>query len=202
MANTDSLADLLRSLTEGPPGPLTLRDMLDHFGPRAIGAMLFAFSVPNMLPLPPGSSAVLGLPLILLSPQLALGVKSPWLPRFVAERTVDRQALARAFEKVIPRLERVEALLTPRLAFMFGPVGDRLIGLVCFLLSLVLILPIPLGNMLPAAAISVLSLGLTQRDGAAVLLGFLLAGASATVLILSAGAVVAAIRHLTQIFGV
>jgi hypothetical protein len=202
MAPADSLADLLRSLTEGPPGPIRVRDMVDHFGHRAFGAMLFAFSVPNLLPLPPGSSTVLGMPLVLLAPQLALGVKSPWLPRFVAERTIDRQTLARTFDKLIPRLEQVERLLTPRLPFVFGPVGDRLIGLVCFLLALVLILPIPLGNMLPAASVAALALGLTQRDGAVVLLGYLLAAASAAVLVLSASAVVVAIRHLTRFFGV
>lgn len=198
----DSLSELLQGLTEGPPGPVRVRDMVDHFGRRAFGAMLFAFSVPNLLPLPPGSSTVLGLPLVLLTPQLALGVTSPWLPRGVAERTIDRQTLKKTFDKIIPRLRKVERLCAPRLGFMFGPVGDRLVGLVCFLLAVVLILPIPLGNMLPAAAVAVFALGLTQRDGAMILLGYLLAGASAGVLVLSASAVMAAVRHLARFFGV
>jgi hypothetical protein len=202
VTQTDSLSDLLRGLTDGPAGPIRVREMVDHFGHRAFGAMLFAFSVPNLLPLPPGSSAVLGLPLVLLAPQLALGVKSPWLPRFAAERTVDRQALARGFSRIIPRLEQLERLLTPRLPFLFGPVGDRLIGLVCFILALVLVLPIPLGNMAPAGAIAALSLGLTQRDGALVLFGYLLACLSVGLLALSAHAAMVAIRHLIPILGV
>jgi hypothetical protein len=197
----DSLSELLQDLTEGPPGPVRVRDMVDHFGHRAFGAMLFAFSVPNLLPLPPGSSTFLALPLVLLSPQLALGVKSPWLPRRVAERTIERRTLKKTFDKIIPRLRQVERLCAPRLPFMFGPVGDRLIGLICFLLALVLILPIPFGNMLPAAAVAVFALGLTQRDGAMVLLGYLLTAISAGVLVLSAGAVVAAVHHLVRIFG-
>src|SRR4051812_44306620 len=111
MAPTDSLSDLLRGLAEGPPGRVSLAEMVGHFGPRAFGAMLFAFSAPNLLPMPPGTSAVLGLPLVLLAPQLMLGRKSPWLPRFVAGRTVDREALRRGFGKVIPWLERLERLL-------------------------------------------------------------------------------------------
>ncbi|OYX36377.1 MAG: exopolysaccharide biosynthesis protein exod [Caulobacterales bacterium 32-69-10] len=198
----DSLSELLQGLTEGPPGPVRVRDMVDHFGHRAFGAMLFAFSVPNLLPLPPGSSTFLGMPLVLLSPQLALGVKSPWLPRAVTERTIERQTLKRAFDRIIPHLRKVERLCAPRLSFMFGPIGDRLIGLVCFLLALVLILPIPLGNMLPAAAVAVFALGLTQRDGAMVLLGYLMTGISVGVLVLSASAVVAAVQHLARIFGV
>lgn len=202
MTPTGSLSDLLQGLTQGPPGPIRVREMVDQLGHRAFGALLFAFSVPNLLPLPPGSSAFLGLPLILLTPQLALGVKSPWLPRFVAERTLERSTLGRVFGKVVPHLKTVEKLSAPRLAWLFGPVGDRVIGLVCFLLCLILILPIPLGNMLPAAAVAAFSLGLTQRDGALVLLGYLLTAVSAAVLVLSAGAVVAAIHHLTRIFGV
>ena len=65
--------------------------------------------------------------------------------------------------------------------------GERLIGLVCTVLALVLILPIPLGNILPAAAVSVLGLALAQRDGALALLGYALAAASASVLVLAAG---------------
>jgi hypothetical protein len=200
-ARNAALSELLRGLTAGPAGPLRIRDMVDHFGHRTFGAMLFAFSVPNLLPLPPGSSTVLGLPLMILAPQLALGVRSPWLPRFMADRTIDRQTLGRAFDRLLPGLERLENLLAPRLGFVFGPLGDRLIGAVCTVLAVVLILPIPLGNMLPGASIAAFALGLTQRDGMMALLGYFLAAVSGGVLVLSAGAVAAAVRHLLQLVG-
>lgn len=41
---------------------------------------------------------------------------------------------------------------------------ECLVGLVCLLLSVVLVLPIPLGNVLPALAISLLALGVLARD--------------------------------------
>lgn len=194
-----SLSDLLRTLCAGPPGPVRIRDMVDHFGHRAFGAVLFIFAVPNCLPLPPGSSGILGLPLVIITPQLAIGARRPWLPRQVAERSLDRATLDKAFSKVIPWLERAEKLLAPRLGFMFGPIGDRLIGLVCFILSLVLILPIPLGNMLPAASISVFALALTQRDGVFALIGYAMSLASAGLLVLSAGAVVAAVEGVIKL---
>src|SRR3954467_1160378 len=91
-----ALSTLLSRLSEGE-GPLTVGEMVDHFGERAFGALLFAFSVPNLLPLPPGSSTVLGAPLLILAPQLMLGVKAPWLPRALKRRSVDRAVLAKAF---------------------------------------------------------------------------------------------------------
>lgn len=101
-----------------------------------------------------------------------------------------------AFSRLLPMLERIEQLSRPRLFFLFGPVGDRLIGLVCTLLALVLILPIPFGNLLPAFAIGTLALGLFQRDGVIALIGYASAATSAGVLLLTAGAVVAALRQL------
>lgn len=196
-----ALSEMLQSLCDGPPGPIRVREIVDHFGHRAFGAVLFAFSVPNLLPLPPGSSTILGLPLVLITPQLAIGARRPWLPRSVGDRTIDRSTLNQAFSKLIPSLERVERLLAPRLSFLFGPVGDRMIGLMCFLLSLVLILPIPLGNMLPAASVSVFALGLTQKDGLFALLGYLLTASSFGVLALSAATVYAAVEQLLKFFG-
>ena len=195
-----ALSDLLRSLCEGPPGPMRVRDMVDHFGHRAFGAVLFIFAVPNCLPLPPGSSGVLGLPLVIIAPQLAVGMRRPWLPKAVADRTIERATLTKLFGKVIPWLEKVEKLLAPRLEFVFGPIGDRFIGLICFLLSLVLILPIPGGNMLPAFAISIFALAMTQRDGVFALFGYALTGASAALLALSAGAVVRAVEGVIRMF--
>jgi hypothetical protein len=84
----------------------------------------------------------------------------------------------------------------PRLLFLFGAWGHRAIGLVCTLLALVLILPIPLGNMLPAAAVSVLSLALVQRDGFLALAGYALAALSAGVLVLAANLIA---RGLMQV---
>jgi hypothetical protein len=91
--------------------------------------------------------------------------------------------------------------MSPRWGIMFGPVQDRLLGLVCFALALVLILPIPLGNMLPAASISALALSLTARDGVLALIGYLLTAISVAVLALSAGAVTAAATQLLHMIG-
>ncbi len=195
-----ALSRLLSQLCEGI-GPLTVGEMVDHFGERAFGALLFAFSVPNLLPLPPGSSTVLGLPLLILAPQLMFGVNAPWLPKALKRRSVDRAVLAKAFSRLIPRLRQLERVTQPRLDVMFGDVGDRLIGLAITLLALVLILPIPFGNMLPAASVAAFSFGLVQRDGGMVMIGWLLMLASAAVLAFSVGAAIAAFRHLLQGIG-
>ena len=195
------LSTILRAILRTTQERITVGEIIDAFGHRAFGALLFVFAIPNLLPLPPGSSTVLSLPLLLISPQLVIGTRTLWLPRGLDRRSVRRADLAKAFAAILPRLERVERLMAPRLGFVFGSVGDRLIGLVCLALALVLVLPIPLGNLLPAAAIAGLSLGMTQRDGLIALIGYGIATASVVVLILGAKAVAAALDQLLRLFG-
>jgi hypothetical protein len=78
-------------------------------------------------------------------------------------------------------------------------VGERAIGVVCTILAIVLILPIPLGNILPALAVSALSFSLIQRDGAIALVGHALAATSAGVLVIAAHIIV---RAFQQFLGV
>lgn len=196
----EPISAVLRHILELDEERISVEEIADAFGSRAFGALLFAFAVPNLLPLPPGSSTVLGLPLVFLSPQVAIGMRHPWIPRFLARRTVDRTQLRTLFGKILPKLEKVERLLKPRLGIMFGLVGDRVIGLVCLLLSLILILPIWGGNMLPAAAVACLALGLTTRDGLIALIGYGLVAAGAAVIALGFGVTLAAFHKLMEMF--
>ena len=196
-----SLSTLLTGLPGAGDGPMRVEDFVAHFGPRAFGALLFVFSIPNLLPLPPGSSTFLSLPLLLLAPQLALGARKPWLPRALRDKTIDRNLLQSIAQRATPWVRRAERLTTPRLTFLFGRPGDVVIGAVCTLLAAVLILPIPLGNMLPAAAIAALSLSLIQRDGLLTLIGYATAAVSAGVLVLSGRLVLGAFDRLGAMTG-
>lgn len=157
-------------------------DLLEALGDRALGALLFVFAFPNVLPVPPGTSALLGAPLVFLAAQLAFARK-PWLPAWIAQRSMARTDFAALMRRVGPWLARAERLLRPRASALAVPPMEYLIGLVCLLLALLLVLPIPLGNMLPALAISLLALGILERDGLWVLGG--LAAAVAAVALVS-----------------
>ena len=196
------LSALLADIGDDPDPVVTIGEIVRRLGRRSFGALLFIFAAPNWLPLPPGSSTFLAAPLILLAPQIALGIHGPWLPRFVDRRTLRRKDLAGALSKLIPTLERIEKVSRPRLIFLFGPVGDRLIGLTVTLLSLVLLLPIFLGNMAPAAAIAAFGLALIQRDGVLALIGYAIAGVSVGLLVVGWNVAVAFIEHILRVVGI
>lgn len=193
---TESLSDVIESFGEDKRPVLTVGQMLDRFDSRAFGAMLLVFGLLNCLPLPPGSSTILSLPILLLAPQIALGQEIPWLPRKLIEHPLKRDDLRGLFRKLTPVVRRMELVTRPRLEFLFVPIGERLIGAVCTLLAMVLVLPIPLGNLAPGATVAVLSLSLLQRDGLLALLGYLMAAISVGLLALSAGVVAAAVERL------
>lgn len=196
------LSAILLEIAADPDPTVTIGEIVHRFGRRAFGALFFFFSAPNWLPLPPGSSTFLALPLVLLTPQAAVGIQGPWLPRFVDDREMKRANLAKALRKLVPFLQRVETFSRPRWGFMFGPVGDRLIGLTCFLLALVLLLPIPLGNMAPAAAIAALGLALILRDGILALIGYGIAGVSVGLLVIGGRAAILALNKLFEMLGI
>jgi hypothetical protein len=139
---------------------------------RAMGALLLLFAVPNALPTPPGTSGILGLPLLYLSVQMVLG-RLPWLPKIIAARSMARKDFATLVERVIPWLDRADKLMAPRLQWLCGPRAQQALGLACLVLAVVLFLPIPLGNMLPAFSICLIALGVLERDGLWILLGLM-----------------------------
>jgi hypothetical protein len=196
---TKSLSAVIAGFGEDLRPAITVGEMLDAFDSRASGAMLFVFGALNCLPLPPGSSTILSLPILLLAPQLAWGAGAPWLPRGLVERPLKRDDLRGLFRKLTPVVKRMELVTRPRLNWMIGTTGERLIGVLCTLLALVLILPIPLGNIAPGATVAVLALALLQRDGLLALLGYLMAALSAGLLVVSAGVVTVGVRAVVGV---
>ena len=153
---------------------VSIADLLAALQDRALAALLLIFALPNVIPVPPGTSALLGAPLLFLAAQLTLG-RQPWLPRVVTERSMLRAHFAAVIARAAPWLARAERLLRPRWRAACRPPAEYLVGAICLVLSLIVFLPIPLGNMLPALAICVLALGILERDGAWVLAGVLTA---------------------------
>ena len=196
-----ALSAVLRDISDDPEEEVTLGEVVHHFGGRAFGALLFVLAIPNLLPLPPGSTTVLGAPIAILAPQIAVGVRRPWLPRFLDRKPIRREWLRRAYDKVAPSLQRIEKVSSPRLLWLFSPIAVRLMGVALTALAFVLILPIPLGNILPSVTIGLFGLALVQRDGLLALLAYLLTAISAALLVVGFAAAWVALRHFLTVLG-
>lgn len=176
---------------------IAVNDLIFALKGRAIAALLLLFSFPNVLPSPPGTSGVLGLPLVYLSLQMMLG-RPPWMPAFIGNRSMPRSNFSAIVHRSAPYLARAERLLRPRLSVLTGATGARAVGGVCLILSIVLFLPIPLGNMLPALAICILALGTLEQDGVWIISGTVLGVLS---LVVVWGVIWAMIKAIVFLFG-
>jgi len=156
---------------------VSIGDLLSVMGDRAIGALMLVFALPNILPTPPGTSTILGTPLVILAAQLMLGMK-PWLPRFAVQRSMARTDFAALVDRAEPWLAPAERLLRPRLEVLVRPPAEYAIGAVCLLLAIILVLPIPLGNILPALAICILCFAIIEKDGLWGIVGLIVAALS------------------------
>lgn len=171
MNTSASMADLLLALaSDASRERISLGDIVQALQDRALAALILLLALPNVVPAPPGTSALLGVPLMLVSLQLMLG-RPAQLPHTMTRRSLPRRRFAETVRRITPWLARAEALLRPRLAALTGPAASRAVGGLCLLLSTTLALPIPFGNMLPALAICLMALGLLEGDGLWVLWG-------------------------------
>ena len=192
-----SLADSLQPLLHARKAELSVGEMIGRIetgdGP---GPVLFALTLPVLLPLPPGVSMLLALPLLMIAPQIVFGRRQLWMPSFLAHRTIKRERLAKLLHRVLPRLRRAEKLVRPRLRFLTGQIGARMVGVAATLIAIVLVLPIPFANFVPAVALALFALGLARRDGLLVLAGYGLTALAVVVIIFGAHWAVLGVRQL------
>ncbi|HEY0293124.1 MAG TPA: exopolysaccharide biosynthesis protein [Hansschlegelia sp.] len=194
-------SDVLRELGESDRERVSVGAILDAFGDRAFGALLLVFALPNALPMPPGTSAVLGAPLVFIAFQMMIGRPVLWLPRFITERSLKREDFATLAARIEPWIKRLERLLKPRAIALTSPIADRLTGAACFMLALILFLPIPFGNMPPAAAITAFALGMIERDGVAIAVGWFGTIASVAILFALGAGIFAFAAPVMRLFG-
>lgn len=177
---------------------ISVADLVAALGDRGFGLLLLLLTLPNAVPVPgPGLSAILALPAALLAAQMVVGLEQPRLPRRLQRWSFPRARVAAVLGHAVPSLERLERFLRPR-----RPVaGDRLVGVVCLLLALVLALPIPFGNVPVAWALILVALAVIERDGLAMVVG-MAAGAAAiawnVLLVIAGREAVAFFATLTQ----
>lgn len=189
-----AFSEVVEKIGERPGETLCLGEVVEAFGSRAFGPVMFFFALVNMMPWPPGGTTLTGAPLLLLSIELAGGREELWVPRWTGRASIKRPLFRKLNGRFRRGLKLTERLSKPRLHVLTGGAGQRLIGIACVFLSAVLVLPIWGGNLLPAVAVGFFSLGIMQRDGAAVLAGWILTAATVAVLFLAWRLIVAALN--------
>lgn len=157
---------------------IALGDLMEPLRRRAFGFLLLLLAVPNFIPVPLGIGGVMGVLVIALGLQMLAGLEHPWLPRWLARRTLSRTALRRFLARIAPVTRRLERICRPRLERLTMRPLTIASGLVMILLGLLLALPIPFTNYLFGAMLLAFAFALIERDGALLVLVWLATAAS------------------------
>lgn len=159
------LSEVFATLAEEADGPVTIAAIREALGDRSFATLLVFFSSLNLLPLPPGASVVLGIPIVIVAAQMVLGRRTAWLPGSILRKSIDADRFRAGARRVVPLLRRLETFVRPRYWPFWRRQGDRVIGVIAVILGIAVVLPVPLGNWLPAFASALVGLALSERDG-------------------------------------
>lgn len=155
--------------------PASLQALAEAHGPALQGSLLVLLAAPCALPVP-GVGTVLGVGIAALAVAMWRGQGAPCLPQRVAELELPGPWAQRVLDGLATAYAMAGRHARARLGPLAGP-GWRLAhAAVVGLMALIVVMPIPFGNVLPALALTLIGLGLVFRDGLAVVLGLLGAG--------------------------
>ena len=165
------LSEVFSAIARDANGDVSIGTIRDKLGDRSFAALLVFFAAINLIPVPPGASAFLGLPLLIVSLQMVYGSKRVWLPQVLTNRSISAGTFRSIMDRVLPRLIWIEQMIKPRYWPFRRRRGDRVIGIIALIMAVSITLPIPLGNWPPAFSTALLGLALSERDGILFALG-------------------------------
>ena len=160
---------------------LPMDELVRTFGERGFGALLLILGLLSaVIGVIPGTTTLLGVPILIIGVQLLFRQDELWLPGWILKRHIPRPAFAEAAAKLKGRLQLVERFSRPRLRFMSTDLSEALIGLMCMIWAAVLMLPLIGFNLFPSLIVAAFGFGLMQKDGVMMLVGWVGSAGMAT----------------------
>lgn len=165
---------LIRSL---PRTGITLSELVHRVGNDGLLILTALLTLVFLIPISiPGVSTVFGAAILLIGLARLLR-RELWIPARIAHKTIGTRKLRPVLRKALPLLHRLERVSRPnRIEWLVanGP-AERMNNASLILGAVLLMMPfglIPFSNTFPAVALLFFAIGLLQRDGVCVLLGY------------------------------
>ncbi|WP_420557778.1 exopolysaccharide biosynthesis protein [Roseovarius sp.] len=187
--DAETLLNEIDDLADGGD-TVSVGDVVDAIGGRGFGPIIFVTALLGASPLGgiPGVPTLFAVILILIAVQILFGRRSFWMPDRIGNRAVTDDRVARSVDKARPAAEWMDRHFGHRLEALTGRPAQLVAALV--VVGLCAMIPplevVPFAALIPFAAIALLGLAITVRDGVLMVVAFAA----------SAGALFAAIRFL------
>ncbi|MCH2037048.1 MAG: exopolysaccharide biosynthesis protein [Rickettsiales bacterium] len=175
--SAESISDLLVTVQNKyrDSERVSVDQLVNDLKERGFGILFIIFCAIPALPIPAqGIATILALPVMLLALQLIIGKDEIWLPQFIRKKSVGSGKVIKVTRMALPLMKRFEYLSRPRLLFMTRPLMERIIGVFVLLSSISMAMPIPFSNTIPSIGIVIMSLGMIEKDGLAIMGGMMI----------------------------
>ena len=168
------LADLARDV---PEAGIQLGELLDRLGQSGRLLVCMVLCVPFLLPVSiPGTSTPFAFLIVLVGIGVLLD-RIPWLPARLRSRHLEQSTAVKILTRGSRLFARLEKVAHPRLSLLtHGPTLGRVnaVALIGAAILLMLPLPLPLSNTIPAYSVVFLAAGTVERDGVLIAVGYVL----------------------------
>lgn len=167
--------------------PLTIGEILAETSERGFSLVIALLVLPFLFPMPPGFTGPLGLGCLLLSIQMAMGRRSPWLPKKIAQFQFPRRFVLQILQNLRRVTRVIEKIARPRLiALAKSQMTWQLNGLCISWLTILLMSPIPFTNPIPTVGILLFAVATLEADGLLMCISYALT-ALITLIVISIG---------------
>ncbi len=172
---SQTLTDIAHSINTEQ---ITLRQLFELVGEQGLLLLCAFLTIPFLIPVSiPGVSTVFGAAIILIAIGITLN-RLPWVPNRLMSRPIATEKLIPTLDKGAQMVAKIERFIHPRMQMLTdGAAVNRLNGLALMFSGVLLMFPlglIPFSNTLPGLAILFLAIGILQRDGLFIILGYLM----------------------------
>lgn len=175
----ETISQRIRTLVRSLPRTgITLSELLHRVGSDGMLLLTALLTLVFLIPISiPGVSTVFGAAILLIGVSRMFR-RELWIPARMKDKVIGTKKLRPLLRKALPWLQKIERVSRPnRIRWLVagGPV-ERMNNASIVLGAVLLMMPfgmIPFSNTFPAVALLFLAIGLLQRDGVCVLLGYI-----------------------------
>ncbi len=174
-----SASEVLENLPNQLNGhKVSVRDVLDEMNGRSLLLTILILIVPNLIPFVNalGITQMTGILLLIFTMRMMIGIRRPWLPGWLLDMQTSKGHIQAMADKSVPYFKKLESIIRPRFrSLTTGKVQNFFFSFLLFALTIVMLLPMPFFNVVPAVVMTIITLGLLQRDGVTVFIGSIIA---------------------------
>jgi len=152
-------SQLFRNAVENKRSNLTIQDLINACGTQSFGLIFIVMALPLTVPLPPGVGFIPAALICIWSIQRALGGTLLWVPKAVSKREIPQEIIRQIELRAIPLCEKLEKFFfNSSQSSMLKESEIRLASSAVILMSMLIMLPTPFLNTIPAVIIILLGL--------------------------------------------